>query len=430
LRLLEWHRSVRNLGSITILLWLDGFDIAAGQVRKALAEGVGALVAPLLKDPSGVAGGSGIEPLAERLARMRGRALVPHTARMNLADRTRAYGVLLAALFGNEEEAAARESDTALLRRMLGADDPDEGLAYPSGLARTGSSPALPSPDELQETVEGSTDEDLDHARAAATAILRWLPLMLALVGGADDGGGPGSSDLARNLFLAEDPSLLSLLIAGLLASGGRDGDAHRGGGAAAAPPSPPVLEAPPRRGETRRAIVDAAVQVVGRNGFDGLTYREVAKLAGTTHGSVGYHFPTRDQLIHEVALQASRVAMAGTALTPPGRRLEDFAKDLAHSGEKDLYAHLFQYELALQGRRRPELVGEIRSLYDGYIKLTREALEAVGLEDPDESVVRLVLAAMEGTLLQQVVNGDPAATEEAMAELRELIAIMVEDAG
>ena len=89
----------------------------------------------------------------------------------------------------------------------------------------------------------------------------------------------------------------------------------------------------------------------------------------------------------------------------------------------EDLDAHLFQYELSLQARRRPELAREMRSLYEDYYDLTRQALEKVGIADPDEDLVRFVFAAMDGLVIRQIVDGDPDATEAAVAELRRMLA-------
>ncbi|MBS1895140.1 MAG: TetR family transcriptional regulator [Actinobacteria bacterium] len=182
---------------------------------------------------------------------------------------------------------------------------------------------------------------------------------------------------------------------------------------------------APPARGEVRRAILEAGVTVVARHGFDGLTYRAVARQAGTTHGAVGYHFETREKLIHEVALEARRLAVAGTSIVPEDTALDSFGGDLARSAEDDLDAHLFQYELSLQARRRPELAREMRSLYEGYYDLTREALEKVGVADPDDDLVRFVFAAIDGLVMQQIVSDDPEATEAALVELRRMLAAL-----
>jgi AcrR family transcriptional regulator len=204
---------------------------------------------------------------------------------------------------------------------------------------------------------------------------------------------------------------LLPLLVAGVLGALRSEPEA----------PERPTV-APPPRGEVRRAILEAGVAVVARHGFDGLTYRAVAQQAGTTHGAVGYHFNTREKLIHEVALEARRSAAAGASIVPAAADLDSFGADLARSADEDLDAHLFQYELSLQARRRPDLAREMQSLYEDYYDLTRQALEKVGIEDPDEDLVRFVFAAIDGLVIRQIVDDDPEATEAALAELRRML--------
>jgi AcrR family transcriptional regulator len=231
---------------------------------------------------------------------------------------------------------------------------------------------------------------------------------------GRDRPEGAAISGLARTTVEELPADLLPLLVAGVLGALRSDPEA----------PEQPVA-APPARGEVRRAILEAGVEVVARHGFDGLTYRAVARQAGTTHGAVGYHFDTREKLIHEVALEARRLSVEGTTILPEDSELDSFGRDFGRSVEKDLDAHLFQYELSLQARRRPELAREMRSLYEGYYDLTREALEKVGIADPDDDLVRFVFAAIDGLVIRQIVDDDPEQTESALVELRRMLAAL-----
>ena len=43
-----------------------------------------------------------------------------------------------------------------------------------------------------------------------------------------------------------------------------------------------------------------AALQVINQEGVDAVTHRRVGLAAGLSHGVVGYHFPTREELIHK----------------------------------------------------------------------------------------------------------------------------------
>jgi AcrR family transcriptional regulator len=169
---------------------------------------------------------------------------------------------------------------------------------------------------------------------------------------------------------------------------------------------------------EGRDALLDATLRVVARDGFDGLTYRAVAKEAGTTHGLVSYHFGSREALVHEAAAKASRQAVDGAALMPEGAAPEDFVRDLSASVERDLHTHLFQYEMALQSRRRPDLGREIAALYEEYFDITRQALRRMGIAEATPALARFVFAAIDGIVLQHVVRADPQRTDEAVAVL------------
>jgi AcrR family transcriptional regulator len=176
-----------------------------------------------------------------------------------------------------------------------------------------------------------------------------------------------------------------------------------------------------PQYAEGRDALLDAAARVVARDGFGGLTYRAVAREAGTTHGLVSYHFGSRDKLIHETVAKARREAIDASSLAPESERLEDFASDLAELAQEAPEAQVFQFELALEARRREELGPEVRALYDEYLAVTTRALASFEI-DADPALVRLVFAALDGLTLQQLIYERPEETEASVAALQRLL--------
>ncbi|MHB1536979.1 MAG: TetR/AcrR family transcriptional regulator [Solirubrobacteraceae bacterium] len=176
-----------------------------------------------------------------------------------------------------------------------------------------------------------------------------------------------------------------------------------------------------PQYAEGREALLTAAARVIARDGFGGLTYRSVAEAAGTTHGLVSYHFGSRDNLIHETVLKACRDAVEGARLEPESGRLEDFASGLSTLAAEASDEQVLQFELALEATRRKELVPEVRTLYEQYFAVTRNALASFGLE-PHDALVRLVFAALDGITLQQLIYDRPQDTEASIAALRKLI--------
>ncbi|OIJ66438.1 TetR/AcrR family transcriptional regulator [Streptomyces mangrovisoli] len=192
------------------------------------------------------------------------------------------------------------------------------------------------------------------------------------------------------------------------------------------APPEPAGEPRPRKRvknyGAGRAALLDAAVRVVARGGLRRLTYRAVAEEAGVTHGLVVHHFGSRDALIEEALAHAVRSSLSSSALEPGTGSVQDFSAGLADMVESGPDLQAFQYELLLEARRRPELLPQMRGLYEEYFEATRRELSQM-LERPvDRGLSRLVFAALEGLVLHQLVFGERAVTEEALAELRVLL--------
>lgn len=51
------------------------------------------------------------------------------------------------------------------------------------------------------------------------------------------------------------------------------------------------------KRGESREAVLQAALGVFSRRGFKGATVREIARVAKVNHGTIRYHFGSKDKL-------------------------------------------------------------------------------------------------------------------------------------
>lgn len=61
------------------------------------------------------------------------------------------------------------------------------------------------------------------------------------------------------------------------------------------------------QKSETRRRILDEATRLIARQGFAATRTADVAKQAGLSHGAVFVHFPTREDLVIEVAFTLAR---------------------------------------------------------------------------------------------------------------------------
>lgn len=57
----------------------------------------------------------------------------------------------------------------------------------------------------------------------------------------------------------------------------------------------------PSPRPDTRAAIVDAAIQLMRRQGFEQTSLREIAEEVGITKASLYYHFPSKLALLEAI---------------------------------------------------------------------------------------------------------------------------------
>ncbi|MGX1472759.1 UNVERIFIED_CONTAM: AcrR family transcriptional regulator [Streptomyces canus] len=180
--------------------------------------------------------------------------------------------------------------------------------------------------------------------------------------------------------------------------------------------------------GEGREALLSAAVRVVARGGLRRLTYRAVAEEAGVTHGLVVHHFGSRDALIEETLAHTIRTSLSISALEPGTGKVADFSSGVSEMVTADPDKQAFQYELLLESRRRPELLPQIRALYDEYFDATRRELNRMLPAGADRALTRLVFAALDGLVLHQLVLGEPDVTDAAIEELRGLLRLLDAD--
>ena len=112
---------------------------------------------------------------------------------------------------------------------------------------------------------------------------------------------------------------------------------------------------------------------------------------------------------------------------TDPGSgRIEALFEGLAQLVADDPDTQAFQYELVLESRRRPELQPAVKALYDGYRQALREEIAHSGI-DPDEPLVQLVFAALDGLVFQQVCGVNSTTTDDALVRLREILTLIKE---
>jgi len=175
---------------------------------------------------------------------------------------------------------------------------------------------------------------------------------------------------------------------------------------------------ATPKYGKGREALLRAAVDVVAQKGLRGLTYRAVAEAAGVNNSLVAHHFGTRDALIEAALLWSSEQSIGASRLREAAENGGTFTEALLELLLEDPGLQVFQYEMILEARRRPELAGPVAALYESYVGALSEGLEAFGFQGDVRVVARSLFAALDGLVLQYLAG---VGREELAAALEEV---------
>ena len=165
-------------------------------------------------------------------------------------------------------------------------------------------------------------------------------------------------------------------------------------------------------------------LKAVDKHGFAGLTYRAVAAEAGVTHGLVSYHFGSLEAMISEALALAADEAIRDSRMSVSSGEVSAFADRVSTLVSEHPDAQTYQFELTFEARRRPELASQVRALYENYYRVTERSLVELGIER-DEALTRLVFAALDGLVLQQLIFGDADATDASIERLHELLATL-----
>ncbi|MBS1880402.1 MAG: TetR family transcriptional regulator [Actinobacteria bacterium] len=200
------------------------------------------------------------------------------------------------------------------------------------------------------------------------------------------------------------------------------------GGETAAAKPGVMRTGAEPvRRGEARDALCAALIRVVARSGLDGVTYRSVAAEAGLSHGAASYHFATREEMIHEALVWASRHSIQVSRISVDGT-LDNLGANLPELMAEYPEESMFSFELVLAAVRRPELASDVRASYYDFIDAVRNSLARLGFGD-NLGLARVVFATIDGLSIQHLIYRDTRATEEGVRTLQQLLHLALDAA-
>ena len=168
-------------------------------------------------------------------------------------------------------------------------------------------------------------------------------------------------------------------------------------------------------RGEKkRRAIVEATLRVIEREGVAGVTHRSVAREAGVPTTSPTYYFATLDDLlIATLVWSAEELCDDMLKIVASGGTAREIAQSLARAVTENRCRTLAEYELYLLAGRRPELKPAARRWLDLAVEVVQPA---------DPVAFRAFLAAIDGLLMQGLI-ADVAPNED---ELEPIVSFLI----
>lgn len=183
------------------------------------------------------------------------------------------------------------------------------------------------------------------------------------------------------------------------------------------------------RNNERRAALVDAAIEVLARQGARGLTFRAVDVAAAVPPGTASNYFISRDDLLTQAAARVyERVQPDEQIIATHLAGMQDREKFAAvmhetlHRVASFRSGYLALLELRLEATRRPELRAVLTDSVRGDIAVNVAAHQASGLPG-DSTSVRLLHMALNWLIVERLTLPEVYSEQEA----DELVAHAVE---
>jgi AcrR family transcriptional regulator len=182
--------------------------------------------------------------------------------------------------------------------------------------------------------------------------------------------------------------------------------------------------------GTGKEALLRAAVKVVAEKGLRGMTYRSVAEAAGVNNTLVAHHFGSRDALIAAALDWATDQSISASKLREAATVGHSFTETLLDLLLAEPELQVFQYEMILEARRRPELSPAVTALYGNYVDAVAAGLSASGVTGNVQVVARTLFAAMDGLVLQYLAGVDRAVIAAALDEVHDVLLLRAAPGG
>lgn len=177
----------------------------------------------------------------------------------------------------------------------------------------------------------------------------------------------------------------------------------------------------PPSNPARRRALTDAAIDLLASSGVHGLTHRAVEKAAQLPPGTASNYFRSREALLVAVAERVAELhhADTGHAVQQPATLAELLTESLLTAATTLRRRYLAIFELRLEASRRPALAAVLARLEGGALQITAGQHDQLGLTTSRDKIAALV-ALYSGALFTLVTEPPETVTRELVQNLVE----------
>lgn len=186
---------------------------------------------------------------------------------------------------------------------------------------------------------------------------------------------------------------------------------------------------------KTRGVILEATVQVLVREGYEGVTTRRIAEAAGVNIGTLHYHFGSKEALLSEAVLTNLRrfqqTLREEVEKESNIRASLEMGIQVCWKAAREENVSLIRYDFILKTMRQNAGKEVIQSVYQGYTELIAEQVQKYVAEGgklsndlSPEGIAQAVVALVDGIILRYLATRDEAAVREGLQALRQLMDI------
>lgn len=204
------------------------------------------------------------------------------------------------------------------------------------------------------------------------------------------------------------------------------------------------VLKEPPkrrRREETRERLLEAAISVFARQGFDRATVDEIVREAGFSKGAFYVHFESKEDLFwamleHRIERQHEAFKEAVDHARPVAENVRTILRAVFGLVEEDPFWGSLFMEFGAHAARNEKVRQRLAALYDRWrellVQLLTDGREAgrIRPEIDIEFTTTVLIAAVEGSVIQSRLSPEDVRLEDLLDPLARLFAQLLAPEG